>query len=133
MDENRVEGTVREYGGKFQEGVGTITGDAASRRCNERRQRALRNSCMGRPLTRLVRPRRHSIPGSATRSKHQPYTTAVVALGIGGLLGRKRRPCNQRSKKYCGCFAQKALAVMSIRAVAAKSGKIDHEKREDPS
>jgi uncharacterized protein YjbJ (UPF0337 family) len=28
MDENRVEGTVREYGGKFQEGVGTLTGDA---------------------------------------------------------------------------------------------------------
>jgi uncharacterized protein YjbJ (UPF0337 family) len=31
MDENRVEGTVREYGGKFQEGVGTITGDAKTR------------------------------------------------------------------------------------------------------
>jgi uncharacterized protein YjbJ (UPF0337 family) len=28
MDENRVEGTVREYGGKFQEGLGTVTGDA---------------------------------------------------------------------------------------------------------
>ena len=31
MDENRVEGTVREYGGKFQEGVGTITGDTKTR------------------------------------------------------------------------------------------------------
>ena len=28
MDENRVEGTVRKVGGKVQEGIGRVTGDA---------------------------------------------------------------------------------------------------------
>ena len=28
MDENRVEGTARNIGGKVQEGIGRITGDA---------------------------------------------------------------------------------------------------------
>jgi hypothetical protein len=38
MDENRIEGTARKYGGRVQEGVGSVTGDAKypSRRRNER-------------------------------------------------------------------------------------------------
>jgi uncharacterized protein YjbJ (UPF0337 family) len=31
MDENRAEGTVRKYGGRVEEGVGSITGDAKTR------------------------------------------------------------------------------------------------------
>jgi uncharacterized protein YjbJ (UPF0337 family) len=31
MDENRIEGTARKYGGRVQEGVGNITGDAKTR------------------------------------------------------------------------------------------------------
>jgi uncharacterized protein YjbJ (UPF0337 family) len=31
MDENRVEGTVRNVGGKVHEGVGRLTGDARTR------------------------------------------------------------------------------------------------------
>ena len=31
MDENRVEGTARNVGGKVQEGVGRLTGDAHAR------------------------------------------------------------------------------------------------------
>jgi hypothetical protein len=32
MDENRVEGTARNLGGKVQEGVGRVTGNAQARR-----------------------------------------------------------------------------------------------------
>jgi uncharacterized protein YjbJ (UPF0337 family) len=31
MDENRVEGAARRYGGKFEEGVSSVTGDAGTR------------------------------------------------------------------------------------------------------
>jgi uncharacterized protein YjbJ (UPF0337 family) len=31
MDETRVEGTARKYGGRVQEGVGSVTGDTKTR------------------------------------------------------------------------------------------------------
>ena len=31
MDENRIEGTTRNFGGKVQEGIGRVTGDAKTR------------------------------------------------------------------------------------------------------
>jgi uncharacterized protein YjbJ (UPF0337 family) len=31
MDENRIEGTARKYGGRVQEGVGSVTGDTKTR------------------------------------------------------------------------------------------------------
>ena len=30
MDENQIEGTARKYGGRVQEGVGSVTGDYTS-------------------------------------------------------------------------------------------------------
>ena len=93
MDENRVEGTVRNVGGKVQEGVGRVTGDARTR------AEGLANQAAGtaqnlygqaadtarEQATTLDRWPRHTI-------ETQPYTSALIALGIGWLLGRLHRP-----------------------------------------
>ena len=93
MDEDRLEGTARHVGGKVQEGVGRITGDARTR------AEGLANQAVGtaqdlygqaadtarEQATNLDRWLRHNI-------ETQPYTSALIALGIGWLLGRMHRP-----------------------------------------
>jgi uncharacterized protein YjbJ (UPF0337 family) len=93
MDENRLEGTARNLGGKIQEGVGRATGDTKAK------TEGLLNQATGtaqdlygqtadvarRTATTLDAWLRNTI-------ETQPYTTAVAALGIGWLLGRLHRP-----------------------------------------
>jgi uncharacterized protein YjbJ (UPF0337 family) len=93
MDENRLEGTARNLGGKIQEDVGRATGDTKTK------AEGLMNQAAGtaqdlygqtadaaqQTATTLDAWLRNSI-------ETQPYTTAVVALGIGWLLGRMHRP-----------------------------------------
>ena len=93
MDEDRVEGTARHVGGKVQESVGRVTGDARTR------AEGLANQAVGtaqdlygqaadtarEQATNLDRWLRHNI-------ETQPYTSALIALGIGWLLGRMHRP-----------------------------------------
>jgi uncharacterized protein YjbJ (UPF0337 family) len=93
MDKNRVEGTVREYGGRFQEGVGTVTGDAKTRAegaMNEAAGTAQQLYGQTADMARQSATNLDSWFRNAIES--QPYTTAAVALGIGWLLGRMRRP-----------------------------------------
>lgn len=89
MDENRVEGTVREYGGKFQEGVGAITGDAKTR------AEGVMNEATG-AAQQLYGQTADTARQTATTLdswfRNAIDATAVVVLGIGWLLGRMRRP-----------------------------------------
>jgi uncharacterized protein YjbJ (UPF0337 family) len=93
MDENRLEGTARNLGGKVEEGVGHATGDVKTQ---------------GKGLADQVAGAAQDVYGraaDATRTgagnvdqwlrnaiETQPYASALVALGIGWLLGRLRRP-----------------------------------------
>ena len=93
MDENRLEGTTRNLGGKVQEGVGRLTGDTQTE---------------AEGLANQVRGKAQDLYGQAADTARdtatnfdswlretietQPYTTALVALGIGWLLGRLHRP-----------------------------------------
>jgi uncharacterized protein YjbJ (UPF0337 family) len=93
MDENRVEGTAREYGGRFQQGVGTVTGDAKTRAegsMNEAAGAAQQLYGQTADTARQAATTFDSWFRNAIET--QPYTTAAVALGIGWLLGRMRRP-----------------------------------------
>jgi uncharacterized protein YjbJ (UPF0337 family) len=93
MDENRVEGTVREYGARFQEGVGSVTGDAKTRvegAMNEAAGAAQRMYGQTSDMARQTATTLDSWFRNAIET--QPYTTAAVALGIGWVLGRMRRP-----------------------------------------
>ena len=93
MDENRIEGTARNLGGEAQEGLGKVTGNARAQ------AEGLANQAAGaaqdlygqaadtarETASSFEKVLRHTI-------ETQPYTSALVALGIGWLLGRMHRP-----------------------------------------
>jgi uncharacterized protein YjbJ (UPF0337 family) len=93
MDENRIEGTARNLSGKAQEGLGKVTGNAQAQ------AEGLANQAAGaaqdlygqaadtarETASSFEKVLRHTI-------ETQPYTSVLVALGIGWLLGRMHRP-----------------------------------------
>jgi uncharacterized protein YjbJ (UPF0337 family) len=100
MDENRVSGTAKNIGGKLEEGFGRASGDtklqaeglakqvsgAAQDMYGQARDAAsdMADTARG-TATSFEKVLRHTI-------ETQPYTSAMVALGIGWLLGRMHRP-----------------------------------------
>jgi uncharacterized protein YjbJ (UPF0337 family) len=93
MDENRIEGTATNLGGKVQEGVGHVTGDVKTR------VEGLANQATGAAQDLYGQTADAAREQAANFDKWlrdqietQPYTTALVALGIGWLLGRMHRP-----------------------------------------
>ena len=93
MDENRVEGTARNLGGRVQEKFGKVTGDARTQ------AEGLANQAAGaaQDLYGQAAEAAHETASSFEKVlRHtietQPYTSALVALGIGWLLGRVHRP-----------------------------------------
>ena len=100
MDENRVAGTARNVGGKVEEGFGRVAGDTKAQ------TEGLVNQAAG-TAQNLYGQARDSAADAADVAKDtvvtfekwlrrtietQPYTTAIIAVGIGWLLGRMHRP-----------------------------------------
>ena len=93
MDENRIEGTLRNAGGKVQEGLGRVTGDSKTQ------TEGLANQAVGAAQD-LYGQAKDAAADSMTSLdswlrntiETQPYTTAIVALSVGWLLGRLHRP-----------------------------------------
>jgi uncharacterized protein YjbJ (UPF0337 family) len=71
---DRMEGTAREYGGRVQEAVGKVTGDARSQANGLYNQAAGQAQQTAGQLSDMI--------------KTQPLISALVAVGIGYLLGR---------------------------------------------
>ena len=93
MDENRLEGTARNLGGKVQEGFGRVTGDTKTQAEGVANQvRGTAQDLYGQAADTARQTA--STLDSWLREKidTQPYTTAIVALGIGWLIGRMHRP-----------------------------------------
>ena len=100
MDENRVAGTVRNVGGKVEEGIGRVTGDTKTH------AEGLVNQAAGaaQDLYGQARDSAADVVGAAQDTavtleqwfrrtiETQPYTSAIVAVGIGWFLGRMHRP-----------------------------------------
>jgi uncharacterized protein YjbJ (UPF0337 family) len=100
MDENRIAGTARNFGGKAEEGVGRVMGDAKTQ------VRGMADQAAGAAQD-LYGQARDTAADAAVAARDtaasfekwlrrtietQPYTTALVAIGIGWLLGRMHRP-----------------------------------------
>jgi uncharacterized protein YjbJ (UPF0337 family) len=93
MDENRVEGTARNVKGKIQEDIGSLAGNARMRAeglANQAGGAAQDLYGQAADATRdtavtVDRWLRHTI-------ETQPYTSALVALGIGWVTARLHRP-----------------------------------------
>lgn len=93
MDENRVEGTARDLGGKVQEGVGRFTGNSETQAEGVINQAAGRAQDLYGQTADAARQTASSLNDWVRNTvETQPYTAAVVALGIGWLLGRLHRP-----------------------------------------
>jgi uncharacterized protein YjbJ (UPF0337 family) len=100
MDENRIAGTARNMGGKVEEGFGRVTGDGKSQVEGIANQAAgaaqdlygqARDSAAD--AAGAVRDSAASLEKWLRRNiESQPYTTALVAVSIGWLLGRMHRP-----------------------------------------
>ncbi len=93
MDENRLEGTARNLGGKVREGVGRATGDAKTQAEGVANQVRGKAQDLYGQAADTARDTASSIDVWLRKTiETQPYTTAIVALGIGWLLGRLHRP-----------------------------------------
>ena len=93
MDENRISGTARNLGGKVEEGFGRVTGDLKAQAQGKLDQ------AVGTAQDLYGQTADAARDTAATFDKWlrntietQPYTVALVALGIGWLLGRMHRP-----------------------------------------
>jgi uncharacterized protein YjbJ (UPF0337 family) len=93
MDENRVEGTARNLGGKVQEGVGKVTGNARTQAEGIANQAAGAAQDLYGQAAETARETASSFENALRHTiETQPYTSALVAVGIGWLLGRLHRP-----------------------------------------
>lgn len=93
MDENRVEGTARNVGGKVQEGFGRATGDVRTQAEGMANQvRGTAQDLYGQAADTARQTATTMDSWLRETIENQPYTTAIVALGIGWLLGRLHRP-----------------------------------------
>jgi uncharacterized protein YjbJ (UPF0337 family) len=100
MDENRLSGTAKNIGGKLEEGVGRVTGDTKTQAEGIARQ----GGGAAQDMYGQARDAASDMAGTARDTassfervlrntiETQPYTSALVALGIGWLLGRMHRP-----------------------------------------
>jgi uncharacterized protein YjbJ (UPF0337 family) len=100
MDENSITGTARNLGGKVEAGVGRVTGDAKTQ------VRGMADQAAGAAQD-LYGQARDTAADAAVAARDsaaslekwlrrtietQPYTAAIVAMGLGWLLGRMHRP-----------------------------------------
>jgi uncharacterized protein YjbJ (UPF0337 family) len=93
MDENRISGTAKNFGGKIEESVGRVTGDAGTQITGALDQAAGTAQDLYGQTADAARDTAASLEKWLRQTiESQPYTAAVVALGIGWLLGRKHRP-----------------------------------------
>jgi uncharacterized protein YjbJ (UPF0337 family) len=93
MDEDRISGTARNLSGKVEEGVGRTTGDVKTQLQGKLDQAAGAAQDLYGQAADAARDTAVSFDKwLRTTIETQPYTTAIVALGIGWLLGRMHRP-----------------------------------------
>jgi uncharacterized protein YjbJ (UPF0337 family) len=89
MDENRVSGTAKNVGGKVEEGFGRVTGDTRMQAEGVVKQ----VNGAAQDLYGQARDTASSFEKTLRNTiETQPYTAAVVALGLGWLIGRMHRP-----------------------------------------
>jgi uncharacterized protein YjbJ (UPF0337 family) len=89
MDENRVTGTAKNLGGKVEEGLGRMTGDAQSQFKGQAEQVA----GAAEDLYGQAKDAAASFTDIVQRTiEQQPYTAVAIAIAIGWLLGRTHRP-----------------------------------------
>jgi uncharacterized protein YjbJ (UPF0337 family) len=89
MDEDRVTGTAKDLGGKVEEGLGRMTGNAQTQLRGQARQAA----GAAEDLYGQAKDAATSFTDIVQRTiEQQPYTAIAIAVAVGWLLGRTHRP-----------------------------------------
>jgi uncharacterized protein YjbJ (UPF0337 family) len=99
MNEDRVTGTARNLGGKVQEGVGRVTGDANTQIEGLMNQAAGAAQDLYGQAKDTAADAAQAVRKSAVEAEdyvrqtieQRPYTAALIALGVGWLIGRMVR------------------------------------------
>jgi uncharacterized protein YjbJ (UPF0337 family) len=92
-DENRGEGTVRNLGGKVQEGFGRVTGDIRRQAEVLAHQAAGAAQDLYGQATDATRETASSFEKALRHTiETQPDTSVFIVLGVEWLLGRMHRP-----------------------------------------
>jgi uncharacterized protein YjbJ (UPF0337 family) len=93
MDEDRLYGTAKNVGGKVEEGVGRATGNVKTQLQGKLDPAAgAAQDLYGQTADAARDTAANLDKWLRTTIETQPYATALVALGIGWLLGRMHRP-----------------------------------------
>lgn len=100
MDEHRVSGTVKNVGGKVEEGFGRATGDVKSQIQGAMNQaQGTAEKLYGQAKDAAsdaageVRKTASSFEDTLRHTiENKPYTAVALALGLGWLFGRTHRP-----------------------------------------
>jgi uncharacterized protein YjbJ (UPF0337 family) len=99
MNEDRIEGAARNFGGKVQEAAGRLTGDAKTRAEGEVNQAAGKVQNLYGQAADAASEAVDALEDSAAQAvdvvrefvETRPYTTALIALGVGWLIGMSGR------------------------------------------
>jgi uncharacterized protein YjbJ (UPF0337 family) len=93
MDENRVKGAARSFGGQLEAEAASVTGDAQGQLKGKVDQVAGTAQNLYRQAADAARERAGSFDEWLRETiETKPYAAALVALGVGWLLGRMHRP-----------------------------------------
>jgi len=93
MDKNRASGMVRNVGGEAEEGLGRATEDLKTQVQGKLDQAAGAAQDLYGQTADVARDTAVTFDKWLRSTiETQPYTAAMVALGIGWLLGRMHRP-----------------------------------------
>jgi uncharacterized protein YjbJ (UPF0337 family) len=89
MDENRATGTAKDAGGKVEEGLGRIAGDAQT----EVKGQAKQVAGAAEDVYDQAKDATANFTDIVQRTiEQQPYTAVAIAAAVGWLLGRTHRP-----------------------------------------
>jgi uncharacterized protein YjbJ (UPF0337 family) len=89
VDENRVTGTAKNLGGKVEEGLGRVAGDAQTQVKGQAKQVA----GAAEDLYGQAKDAAANFTDIVQRTiEQQPYTAVAIAVAVGWLLGRTHRP-----------------------------------------
>ncbi len=102
MDERRAAGTVRNAGGKVEEGFGRVTGDKKAEVEGIASEAAGAAQELSGQAQDSAADAVRDLPGSLGRRRRtietQPYAASMIAVGVRWLLGRTHRPlCDWRT------------------------------------
>jgi uncharacterized protein YjbJ (UPF0337 family) len=93
MDENRISGTARNVAGKVEKGLGPAAGDASSEFKGKLDEAAGAAQDLYGQTADAARQTAVTFDKWLRNTiETQPYTSAIVAVGIGWFLGRMHRP-----------------------------------------